>query len=298
MEIYEMIFATLVGGILFLSLLGRKGKKTAVSKGFVISKDEFPMASFLAVGYGALRLCPWLIDKKNRKLRRSYMLNDRNKEYATEHWKACLANMFAGTLMGFLMVSLISMVCISSNVDPKDTLLLTVILDVMCLVLPYGFYHRESSKEALRLVRIVDELPNMISKMVIYLNSGVPVSSALRKLAETESRNPLYAELRRVNADVDNNVPLKQAIYEMKERCKSTEMSHFYVILEQNLSKGTADFDLALAELAMDLWREKNERMKRRGADVSQKLLIPTFLQFLGAILVAIVPAFAMLQRF
>lgn len=298
MRTEECILAALMGVSLLLAFLGRKGKKEAAKKGFVATKEEFSMASILAVGYGAVRLMPWTVNRKDMKLRRTYMLNDRNKEYAEEHWKAYLANTVAGTVFAVILTALIANLCVYADVAPKDTAALSVILCVMDSIFPYGFYHRASKKEEMRLSRIVDELPNMISKMVIYLNSGVPVSNTLRKLAETDNTNPLYEELRRVNSDVDNNVPLKRALFDMKERCKCTEMSHFYVILEQNLSKGTADCDLALTELAMDLWREKNERMKRRGADVSQKLLIPTFMQFVGAIAIAIIPAFAMLKKF
>lgn len=286
---------------LVLAALGRKGKKRAkdANGNFVWNdKKAFPFMSVISVGYGVLRILPWLAENADSELRHMYYARAREPETAGKRWEAFLANLIAGIIVCVAMALGAETALIYAHVDHTTETIVSCMIGVVAAAIPVRLYKVAKDAERTRTLRICKELPNVINKMIMFLDSGRNMTSVLRKLGSTDYDHPIYEELRTVRTELDNNIPVVTALRRLKERCVSSEMTRLYMILEQNVTKGTSDCDLALQELAVTLWHERNEEARREGAKVKEKLLLPTMLLFVVVLILCVVPAFSMLGSF
>ncbi len=148
---------------------------------------------------------------------------------------------------------------------------------------------QEPAKEVQRISdEVVIELPNMVTKLALLINSGMILRSAWFYVAdhttgEIAERMKLSCEqMRNGHTEVD-------AIYNFGNSTNSKEMKKLASMVIQGIEKGPEELSALLLQLSTELWLTKRQRMLQMGELAAAKLMIPTMLMFVGLILVVVV---------
>ena len=138
---------------------------------------------------------------------------------------------------------------------------------------------------------LLTDLPQMLSKLTLLVNSGMVMRDAWVKVAEGEDRI-LYQEMRITAQEMKNGVSDYEAYRNFADRCSIKEIRRFSSTMMQNLQKGNSEIAFFLKEMSNEMWEEKKHLVKRKGEAANSKLLIPIGMIFVGILIMIMVPAF------
>lgn len=139
---------------------------------------------------------------------------------------------------------------------------------------------------------LVRDLPTVLSKMALLINTGIILKEAWSIIAHSNDKL-LYQEMREAEIEMENGLSDKEALANFARRCNVKEVRKFISVVEQNLEKGSQELAQSLKELANESWNEKKQITIQKGAAADSKLLIPTGLIFMGILIIIIVPLFS-----
>ena len=139
---------------------------------------------------------------------------------------------------------------------------------------------------------MLSDMPQMLSKLTLLVNSGMIVREAWEKVALGGER-ALYKEMQATVREMGNGVSDIEAYKNFADRCAIKEVRKFASMMVQNLQKGNAELAYFLREMSDEMWKEKQHLVKRKGEAANSKLLLPTLLIFIGVLVMIIVPAFS-----
>ncbi len=163
------------------------------------------------------------------------------------------------------------------------------------------FSRRYSSAESeIRKYRqeIVRNFPSFIDKLVLLLNSGLTVISAMDKIAadyekqaESEKVGPLAAEIAAIGRKVrEMNASVTKEWKELSARTGINEIMRFSTIIEDNLHKGTVLAEKL--EVEGNLLREREKKsVQEKMRMIDTKLTLPMILMLFSLVLVTVAPA-------
>lgn len=207
-------------------------------------------------------------------------------------YRAVMAEMglflFGGVVAGFLL----SAVTDGSFANMAGGMLLGV-------VLPLVRGKEIVNKAERRRQDIQLELPELINKLNLLVQAGETVPKALATCIErkkSENQHPLYIELFRMMSDVHNGYSFAQAMELLAKRCSMQEVSMFVTTVLINQRRGGETFVLAMADLGRQLWDKRKSVARKRGEELSTKLVFPMMLMFLVVLVVVGAPALLMMQ--
>lgn len=138
---------------------------------------------------------------------------------------------------------------------------------------------------------LLADLPQMLSKMTLLVNSGMVVRDAWKKIAEGSDR-ALNKEMMLTVDEMNNGVAELDAYKNFADRCAIKEVRRFSSTMIQNMQKGNSEIAYFLKEMSDDMWEEKKHLVKRKGEAANSKLLIPTAMIFIGILILIMVPIF------
>lgn len=138
---------------------------------------------------------------------------------------------------------------------------------------------------------LLTDLPQMLSKLTLLVNSGMVMRDAWVKVAEGEDRI-LYQEMRITAQEMKNGVSDYEAYRNFADRCSIKEIRRFSSTMIQNMQKGNSEIAYFLKEMSDEMWEEKKHLVKRKGEAANSKLLIPTAMIFIGILILVMVPTF------
>lgn len=172
---------------------------------------------------------------------------------------------------------------------------------VLAVVVPFGLYNDLEKKIKQREQAIILELPEMLNKIILLVNAGENLQEALvrsveSKIRESESNkkntlNPLYAELKPVLSDLQNNRSFGDAMQDFGKRCSVHEVSVFVTTVLLNYRRGGGELVSSLRELARDLWEKRVAVARILGEEASSKLVFPMVLIFVAIMAIVAAPA-------
>lgn len=148
------------------------------------------------------------------------------------------------------------------------------------------------------------EYPEFISKFTLLTGAGMPVKSALNKLAKDykESRkagavkNITCEELLTAIYEMESGI-LEEAAYEhFGKRCEIPSYVKFSGLLIQNMKKGSKDMFSLLDKEVKESFEERKSNGRRLGEEAGTKLLLPMMLMLGIVMVLIIVPAFLSYQ--
>lgn len=103
---------------------------------------------------------------------------------------------------------------------------------------------------------ILEDLPQMLSKFTLLINAGLIVRDAWFKVAYANDK-PIYKEMQEACVEMNNGVPVREAVFHFADRCSVAEVRKFANSVNQNMEKGGSELTRVLKELTTVSWDEK-----------------------------------------
>ena len=140
-----------------------------------------------------------------------------------------------------------------------------------------------------RRQEILMDLPQVLSKLTLLVNSGMVLRDAWKRTAITGER-ALYKEMQNTSLEIDNGIMEADAYRNFADRCSVKEVRKFTSLILQNLQKGNEELALFLGDMSTEMWEMKKNEVKQKGEKANSRLLLPVFLIFIGILILILVP--------
>lgn len=177
----------------------------------------------------------------------------------------------------------------------NKTLLLLTPISIIALFI--GQKKEERDKQKKRKEKILLEYPVLLTKMSLYLSSGMTIRNIWILIFEegVEKKgkdHPLYQEMGVALNEIQSGISEAMAYKRFGERTNVPELVRFSALLSQNLKKGSSKLNSLLEEeLSKAFFQRKNEAIKK-GEEAGTRLLAPMMLLLITVLLIIVVPAF------
>lgn len=176
---------------------------------------------------------------------------------------------------------------------------------VLSVLLGFGIFplkkERDRQKEELRKKEMQRDYPDVLDKLVLFLQAGFSIRKAMEKLAIDYQRNrqkyhmkerAAYEEIVKTCREMEGGVYEADAYERMGKRCKISQYKILSVLLVQNLRKGNQNILELLEREAASAGEERKREARVRGEEASVKLLLPMIMQLMVVLVILMVPAF------
>lgn len=176
---------------------------------------------------------------------------------------------------------------------------------VLSVLLGFGIFplkkERERQKEELRKKEMQRDYPDVLDKLVLFLQAGFSIRKAMEKLAIDYQRNrqkyhmkerAAYEEIVKTCREMEGGVYEADAYERMGKRCKISQYKILSVLLVQNLRKENQNILELLEREAASAGEERKREARVRGEEASVKLLLPMIMQLMVVLVILMVPAF------
>ena len=195
----------------------------------------------------------------------------KGKKYAEYYYY-----MLLGAKTTYIYTIIIFVILLSALADSKSLLLLGLVMG-------------GQDKLTARRQEIVLDLPQVLSKLTLLVNSGMVLRDAWKKVSITGER-ALYQEMQNANLEMENGVMEIDAYRNFAERCNVKEVRKFTSLIIQNLNKGNEELAYFMKDLSDEMWEVKKNEVKQKGEKANSKLLLPMMMIFIGILLMVMVP--------
>lgn len=200
----------------------------------------------------------------------------------------------------FVYIITITVTVIAIKCDGKDISDLLLTTAIFIISFTYVYKMRYSSID--RLIKrsaneIIDDLPEMMDKVVLLLNAGLFVEAAIIKIIEDHEKNnkeigtgTLLSGMSnlKVKAEESNaSIVAELGRYSIKTGVR--ELIRFSTLVENNYDKGS-DLAEKLENEGMLLWMNKRKRAEEKAKLASTKLSLPLMLLLLSLIIITSAP--------
>ena len=168
------------------------------------------------------------------------------------------------------------------------------------LILPL-YREKEKEKDKKKKVQMQADYPDIVSRILLFLQAGLTVRSAVEKIAKDYintckrygyKRRTAYEELVETYGEMEGGLPEAQAYERLGNRCGLSEYKVLSVLLIQNLKKGNQGVLTLLERESAAAIEERKRKAKISGEQASAKLLGPMFMQLALVMALVMIPAF------
>ena len=144
------------------------------------------------------------------------------------------------------------------------------------------------------------EYPAFVSRLVLYMGSGMSVRAILSKFSEEYKahvkeggkRSFLYEEISKSCHELESGVPEINVYERLGVRCGSQQYARLVTLLAQNLKKGNSEMMTLLREESDKATLERMSYARKLGEEAGTKLLVPMIMMLLIVMVVIMVPAY------
>lgn len=276
-----LIIATVL--VLIWIRLAEKYEKTYKIMTDSIDPEKYRYPELFCVGLSVMKILK--IDSKSQKARKRIkeISEVQGKRYAEYYFYVINA---AKWTYGFTV--LVLLVLLGALGNKPMAALMGVVLAFLVM-----WYVEELLNDQLeeRRDELLADLPQVLSKLTLLVNSGMVVRDAWKKIAYGGERT-IYKEMQLTVQEMQNGVAEIDAYRNFAERCSIKEIRRFSSTMIQNMQKGNAEISYFLKEMADEMWEEKKHLVKRKGETANSKLLVPTAMIFIGILIMVMLPVF------
>ena len=189
--------------------------------------------------------------------------------------------------------------------ENNSKLVLMLGLLAAVLMLPYGLSRRQKMRKQ-RNVQLILDYPDVVSKLALLLESGLTIRLAFERIAsdyekrraalsgrkKQEAKRYAYEEMLRSRNEMLLGGSEAEAYEHFGRRCQSMYYIRLSALLCQNLRKGSESLLPSLYQEIAEARNERQAEIRRRGEEISIKLLVPMAGMFALVLAVLLVPAF------
>ena len=215
-------------------------------------------------------------------------LQFKERKEAMNYTYYIVSALIGNIMLGVCLLFLGSGMGLAMGMGTKS-LVIGVVGAAIFAILGYLPYDAVNAKIKRRAEDIEHDFPRVVSKLALLTVSGLEVAQAWNLVAESDSTT-LYLEMQRVTVDMQHNINAVEAYSRFIRRCNNPYTTKLATAIMQNYSKGNSEIVRLLRDLNKESWSEYKHSAKRRGEQVSSKLMIPTLLMFAGILILVIVP--------
>lgn len=248
-----------------------------------IDPEQYKYPELFTVGFTLMQLLK--IDSKSKQGRKRVkeISEVQGKQYAEYYFYVINAEKWT---YGFTVLVLFCILAALGN-EP-----MAVILGgVMAFLVMWYIEELLNDKLEARRDELLADLPQVLSKLTLLVNSGMTLREAWKKVAEGENR-VLYREMQITVQEMQNGLSELEAYRNFADRCSIKQIRRFSSTMIQNMQKGNSEISYFLKEMSDEMWEEKKHLVKRKGEAANSKLLIPTAMIFIGILIMVMVPVF------
>lgn len=280
-RILLLVFATVL--VVAWTVLAKKYENTYAALVKSIDPKQYQFSELFCVGLALMKLLKIDSKRKSARKRIKEIAEVQGKRYAEYYFYVINAAKwtYGSTILVF-------MVLLGALGNSPSAALMGFALAALLM-----WYVEELLNDRLEARRdeLLADMPQMLSKLTLLVNSGMIVREAWKKVAYGGERE-LYKEMQVTVQEMQNGVADMEAYRNFAERCAIKQIRRFSSTMIQNMQKGNAEISYFLKELANEMWDEKKHLVKRKGEAANSKLLIPTAMIFIGILIMIMVPAF------
>ncbi len=248
-----------------------------------INPEKYRYPELFCIGFAIMKLLR--MDTKSEKARKRIkeISEVQGKKYAEYYYFV-----INGAKWTYGFTALTFFAVLGAMANSGMALVFGVVLSGMLM-----WYLEERMNDQLeeRREELMADLPQMLSKLTLLVNSGMTMRDAWGKVAYGGER-VLYKEMQLTVKEMQNGVSDLDSFRNFADRCAIKEIRRFSSTLIQNMQKGNAELAYFLKEMADEMWEEKKHLVKRKGEAANSKLLMPIGMIFVGILIMIIVPAF------
>ena len=246
--------------------------------------EDYLLVSPLIFSFGIMRYIGFDIKKLKYRDTLEKLANLKGKTYAEYYLYVMKASE-----INWVWLSVTAGFIVSGLANTKELCILGVLMGVLGVV-----YRRVSLNDQMvdRETRLLSEFPTVVSKMTLLVGAGLTMRDAWRQIA-TSGEGLIYQEMRLVVADKDNGRTDEEAYGDFGKRCGQKDIRKFAISTIQNIQKGNAQQIEFLKDMSDEMWEVKKKLVKKKVEDTKSLLLIPTFMVFIGILIMVMGPMFA-----
>lgn len=210
--------------------------------------------------------------------------------------KIILRNQYGDLLLNYNITNFASkkimysfyLICINFMIYPIiHNLLIFILILIFIIFINLYFDFDIKIKYSKYKNSIKNDLPNIISRMSLLIQSGIPTRECINIVSRFEKEE---SYLKKINTLVSNGMSENESYNLMISRSDDILIRKFLSILLQNLEKGSDNITDSL-----DLLRKESDEFRRnniiiKSQEANRKLLIPNIMVFLGIMLMIMVP--------
>lgn len=280
-RIIMLILATVM--VLAWIILATRYEKMYAGMVRSIDPKEYKYPELFCVGFALMKFLK--IDSKSKRARKRIkeIAEVQGKRYAEYYFYVINA---AKWTYGFTV--LVLLVILGALANSSAAVLMGVILSALLM-----WYVEEALNDKLEARRdeLLADMPQMLSKLTLLVNSGMVVREAWKKVAYGGERE-IYIEMQMTVQEMQNGISELEAYRNFAERCSIKQIRRFASTMIQNMQKGNAEISYFLREMSDEMWEEKKHLVKRKGEAANSKLVLPTTMIFMGILIMIMLPAF------
>lgn len=246
--------------------------------------EDYLLVSPLIFSFGIMRYIGFDIKKLKYRDTLEKLANLKGRTYAEYYLYVMKASE-----INWVWLSVTAGFIVSGLANTKELCILGVLMGVLGVV-----YRRVSLNDQMvdRETRLLSEFPTVVSKMTLLVGAGLTMRDAWRQIA-TSGDGLIYQEMRLVVADKDNGRTDEEAYGDFGKRCGQKDIRKFAISTIQNIQKGNAQQIEFLKDMSEEMWEVKKKLVKKKVEDTKSLLLIPTFMVFIGILIMVMGPMFA-----
>ncbi len=282
MDYFQLILLTLATPFtliwIYLAIAGGKKYQKYTDSSFA---KEFQMSELLCVGFSVMRILHISTKTRSAQAKIREIAEIKGKKYAEYYYY-----MLLGAKTTYIYTIIIFVILLSALADSKSLLFLGLVMGGL-LILYLDLTLQD--KLTARRQEIVLDLPQVLSKLTLLVNSGMVLRDAWKKVSITGER-ALYQEMQNANLEMENGVMEIDAYRNFAERCNVKEVRKFTSLIIQNLNKGNEELAYFMKDLSDEMWEVKKNEVKQKGEKANSKLLLPMMMIFIGILLMVMVP--------
>ena len=154
------------------------------------------------------------------------------------------------------------------------------------------------AKRKLREKSLMEDYPDLVSGFLILTGAGYPPMAAWKKLTmERKCRkdaedHPLYEEMQVAVNQMETGMAESRVYAEFGRRCQLRCYIKFSSLLESSIYTGGKQLRALLEQEVQEAFQQRTDLAKRRGEELSTKLLVPMFGMLAVVLVMVIAPAF------
>lgn len=209
--------------------------------------------------------------------------------------KALKAFLRSCGLQSFIILLLVGMVVLLGDLP----LWLSLFMVFVPILYVFLLVKRLDQQIARMKLSYLLELPLFVNKLLLLLQSGIPLHAAFLRTASSYSdqdQHPLARQMNITLKQLQNHYPFAQVLEELSRRCAAQEITYFTTSLLMNYRRGGEELTASLRTLSRELWDRRKNAVKTLGEEASAKMVFPLMLIFIAVMLAVGAPAIMQLN--